>query len=727
MRKILFSLLALIWLLAACAPQKPPRRPAPPPNRATPRAASPTATSPSAVAATPTAATAADDCGATEQNSTDENPLASHEVYFTTTPDGMTFPDPAGQRILKAASVPDLTIGPDGHLWVYFVNGQPGKHGIYAARQTNDGNWEVLGCIKLDGKFNGNAVDPNVLRLPDGRIRLVYFQGNFVSQTLEPGEPNPIFSAVSEDGLNFTVEGKLIAIDGATDPTLVQLPDGSWLLAVTAHGQAVLARSDDGTHFTETGQVIPETGIPALALLPNGQVGLYLSRLYLSDDNGQTWHVAENVRVPGNGNDPSLVALPSGGYAFAFKQINQSETEKPPSGNAEGEKPQFNPFEHLTAEQQACLKEAWGETAFQEITTFQRPPSEDEVPAMDACGIKPPSPGEGQPGNPGGGEGNMPGGNGPGGPGGGMVQGNPQPVTLNLQISGRYLMAFHACDTSTSDCDTPSNHQVYLAQSDDGEHWQIVPGWQPFQGSVPDVIRRGNTLYFFSPGTVTRYHLDTGVLDATEKAEIEGVPNGFVDPSLLLDDQGRLVLFFVYGIRGGDPATCGDNDTNGCRHQIGSATEVPGSDGTRFTLDEGARAEVALTSTGGFRTASDPDVFFDGKQYVLYISHGLSFSVWTSPTMQGSYIRIDTLPNGLLSNGKGGVPASYYDAASGMYWSYAHYSPNLQTPAVIRLARHTGFDRQLTHSDFITVISGESIGLGSTWLVASPSFEAMQP
>ena len=726
MRKMLFGLLALLWLLVACSPQKPPRRPAPPPNRATtPQAASPTAT-PASTTAAPTAAPTADDCGATEQNGNGESPLASHEVYFTTTLDGLTFPNPQGQLILKAASVPDLVIGPDGHLWVYFVNGQPGKHGIYAARQTDDGNWEVVGCVKLDGKFNGNAVDPDVTRLPDGRIRLVYFQGNFVSQTMNPGDPSPIFSAVSEDGLSFTVEGQLIAIDGATDPTLVQLPDGSWLLAVTAHGQAVLARSEDGTHFTETGQTINEVGIPELAVFPNGQVGLYLSRLYLSDDNGKTWHVAENVRVPGNGNDPSLVALPTGGYAFAFKRVNKTAGGAP-SGEPNGEKPPFNPFENLTNEQETCLKEAWGETAYEEITTFQRPPSEDEAQAIEACGLKPPPPGEGQPGEPGNNQGNMPGGNGPGGPGGGMVQGNPQPVTLNLQISGRYLMAFHACNTSAHQCDTPNDHQVYLAQSDDGEHWQIVTGWQPFQGSVPDIIRRGNTLYFFSPGTVTRYHMDTGVLDATERVDIQGVTTGFVDPTLMLDGEGRLVLFFGYGLPGGDPASCADEPVNGCNRKIDSATEVEGSDGTRFVLDEGHRAEITVDPNGEVKSVSDPDVFFDGKQYVLYISHGLSFSVWTSPTMQGSYARVENLPNGMLSYAAGGVPTGYYDSASGMYWSYAHYSPGPQTPSVIRLARHADFNQQLTKSNFTTVISGESIGLGSTWLIASPSFLDLQP
>lgn len=71
-----------------------------------------------------------------------------------------------------------------------------------------------------------------------------------------------------------------------------------------------------------------------------------------------------------------------------------------------------------------------------------------------------------------------------------------------LEINGKYLMAFHACDTAADNCRDPRNHRVYLAQSDDGTQWSIVPGWTPHGGSVPDVIRRGETLYIYPPGNL---------------------------------------------------------------------------------------------------------------------------------------------------------------------------------------------------------------------------------
>ncbi len=113
---------------------------------------------------------------------------------------------------------------------------------------------------------------------------------------------------------------------------------------------------------------------------------------------------------------------------------------------------------------------------------------------------------------------------------------------------------------------------------------------------------------------------------------------------------------------------------------------------------------------------------------MLYISHDLSVAVvWTSSELRGEHTRLDTLPQGFLTYSSGGVPTGYYDAASGQYWTYAHYSPNLRTPSVIRLARHASLNRQLSQSDFTTVISGESIGLGATYLVDSPSFTVNQP
>lgn len=281
-----------------------------------------------------------EDCLAGES---DQSPLFDHQIYLTTSPDGRTF-DPQGTLVLEHGSVPDVVMGPDGALWVYFVNGQPGQHGIFAARQLEGGTWEIVDCVKLDGQFNGNAVDPNITRLPDGRYRLVYYLGNFVEGgSLKPGDPHPIYSAISDDGIHFAVEGRLIAVDDVTDPSLLQLPDGNWLLAMTRPDETLLAFSRDGLKFELTGVVVEERGIPELGLLPDGRIALYIGRMYISSDGGQTWILQPDVHVPGGGADPSLTPLPEGGFAFAYKTFSTDETRAKPEASSIPLQGEFTP------------------------------------------------------------------------------------------------------------------------------------------------------------------------------------------------------------------------------------------------------------------------------------------------------------------------------------------------------------------------------------------------
>ncbi len=292
-------------------------------------------------------------------------------------------------------------------------------------------------------------------------------------------------------------------------------------------------------------------------------------------------------------------------------------------------------------------------------------------------------------------------------------------------VSAPYLMAFHACDSAGgADCHNPQNHMVYLAGSDDGENWSLIPGWEPYSSSVPDVIRRGDTLYIYTPGQLVRYNLNTDTQEAPVQVDIPGLSGGFVDPSLIVDEDGRLVMFFLYGQMGMDPAGCSASETS-CVREIGSATEVQGSDGSEFTLDEGQRASATIDPSSQIKSFSDPDIFFDGGQYVLYISHGPSTSVWVSKDLHGEYVQEPSLPQGMLTTNTGGVPAGYFDPANGEYWTYAHV--DLQGQTIIRRAIHPDLYKPLNEADFDTVITGESIGLGASFIVASPGFAVNMP
>ena len=283
-------------------------------------------------------------------------------------------------------------------------------------------------------------------------------------------------------------------------------------------------------------------------------------------------------------------------------------------------------------------------------------------------------------------------------------------------------MAFLSCN-STANCGDPRNHQTFLAQSNDGVNWTRVSGVPSFPGSVPDVIRRGNTLYIFSPGTVARYHLDTGKIDLPQPVTIITSNNSnelFVDPSITVDANGNLVLFYLLGQIGSDPAHCPPGESY-CTKVIHSATEVAGSDGTRFTVDPGDRADISIN---GQETASDPAIFKDPNGYTLLISRGQSVEAMTSSDLRGTFKDIPTLTGDMLIDNLGGVPDGYYDSASGQYWVYITSGTN---NSVIRRAMSNNITSPLTENQFSTVLSGSNIGLGSLFMVASPGITPNQP
>ena len=300
----------------------------------------------------------------------------------------------------------------------------------------------------------------------------------------------------------------------------------------------------------------------------------------------------------------------------------------------------------------------------------------------------------------------------------------PTPTPSSLSpFTDKFLMAFLACNNSAANCGDPRNHQTFLAQSNDGATWTLVSGVQPLSGSVPDVIRRGNTLYIFSPGTVARYHLNTGKIDLPQPVAITAGNDSnelFVDPSVTFDANGNLVLFYLLGQIGSDPAHCPPGESS-CTKVIRSATEVSGSDGTRFIVDPGDRADISIN---GQETASDPAIIKDPNGYSLLISRGPSVEVMTSSNLRGTFKDIPTLSGGMLVSNLGGVPDGYYDSASGQYWIYITSGMN---NSVIRRAVSNNITSPLAENQFSTVLSGSNIGLGSSFMVASPGITSNQP
>lgn len=270
------------------------------------------------------------------------------------------------------------------------------------------------------------------------------------------------------------------------------------------------------------------------------------------------------------------------------------------------------------------------------------------------------------------------------------------PVTAAVTVPTQpYLMSFHTCAPGATDCNNPANHIVQLAQSADGSNWSLVGGWQSYKGSVPDVFRRGNTLYVFSTSGLMRIDMTTG---ATTTSTVTLNGGTYVDPSLAQLPDGRLILFFLPGILGQDPAQCAAGQTS-CVREIKSAVEVAGSDGARFEVDPGAR--ISETITGG--AFSDPDIFYNGAEWVLYVSRGPSVHAYTSGSIQGSYTF-----RGVVSNNLGGVPAGL-QFADGSIATYVHTSSGAST----EIRRATSAAGTSAIPSFQTSLTAQSLGLGN--------------
>lgn len=291
-----------------------------------------------------------------------------------------------------------------------------------------------------------------------------------------------------------------------------------------------------------------------------------------------------------------------------------------------------------------------------------------------------------------------------------------------------YLMVVHGCDTSSLDCSDPMNHTSHLLESSDGTTWTDTTLSGP--GSVPDLIRKDGTFYIYNPGMVAALLASDGSFVFSSPVSVTdstGVPVDFVDPSLFYDaTSGLLVMFYLDSTGGtGDPAGCPDTNGDGihndsCTKYFRSATEVSGSLGTQFIQDSGDRVSITIgTSDPVAQTASDPDIFYDGTQYVMLVSRGANTQVFTSSSLNGTYSPVGGLSDSVLVWG-GGVASGHYDSASSQYWIYVHDSWSV---SVVRKATTTTLGSALYNTDFTTVIHGGTVGENPMdYLMASPGF-----
>lgn len=253
----------------------------------------------------------------------------SHQVSSASSPDGLSFSHD-GQVLLESASVPAAIVLDDGRVRLYYVDASTTPENANCAESSDAGrSFEVLGC-RIERRSGTKAVDPSIVRLPDGRYRLYYYAP--VGQNPDAPGSHTIYAAISSDGVRFEEERAVFSYPGLVDPD-VFWSGREWLMFVFGAGQGTLmARSADGLDFSYLGPLpMPNWGTTAPVRLPDGRLRLYafdqpaatFVASFVSDD-GLAW-----TREPGSRllapdgyqlTDPYVVRLADGTWKMFYKR-----------------------------------------------------------------------------------------------------------------------------------------------------------------------------------------------------------------------------------------------------------------------------------------------------------------------------------------------------------------------------------------------------------------------
>ncbi|MBI4407903.1 MAG: exo-alpha-sialidase [Candidatus Kerfeldbacteria bacterium] len=181
--------------------------------------------------------------------------------------DGLNWTREEGTRI-SGAGMPAIVELDDGTLRLYFNRQLDEKNAVYSATSSDGLNFTEEAGVRLQAGHPGGydtlsgTTHPTVIQLPSGRYRMYY--DTFYTQG-DGNTPWHILSAISDDGLTFTIE-QGVRIKGKRDlpgdtkfawSPHIQKRNGQYQLFVTAQydeplksNGIYLATSDDGKHFT---------------------------------------------------------------------------------------------------------------------------------------------------------------------------------------------------------------------------------------------------------------------------------------------------------------------------------------------------------------------------------------------------------------------------------------------------------------------------------------------
>ena len=250
----------------------------------------------------------------------DKGPYKDSISYATST-DLQNWTD-SGQVLADHVSVPGA-VYKDGEIYVYFVDvttdGEPEKIGLLKSKD-NGQTWEDKQIINIQGQNGEVPVDPAPLLLDDGRIRLFYFD-------IKSAEFSPVqyvYSAISEDGVNFThEEGARFSSNVGFDPDVIEVAGEYRMYVGDLEGSRVIsATSSDGLTFIKEGTAYTGGAVPDVFY--NGkEYYLFTAGINIaSSPDGIKFNNIDNRFQSTLGTmtaDPSVIELSDGTYMMFYK------------------------------------------------------------------------------------------------------------------------------------------------------------------------------------------------------------------------------------------------------------------------------------------------------------------------------------------------------------------------------------------------------------------------
>jgi hypothetical protein len=227
-------------------------------------------------------------------------------LMIATSNDGLTWT--RTNRILSdQADVPDAISDARGWIFVYYVTwAEAVRNRIVVAVSPDNGvSWSYK-RVNIANVPEGWApqVDPDVMLLDNGNFRLY-----FTSDPDGAGPTKPrTYSAISSDGLNFTLEGGVrfaVEEQEVLDPTLLKV-DEVWHYFAGGVGEGVNyhATSVDGLNFTRTSDVQIDRLMFANGIAVPGGYRFYCfdvesppthSIWSIFSTDGETWEVERKI------------------------------------------------------------------------------------------------------------------------------------------------------------------------------------------------------------------------------------------------------------------------------------------------------------------------------------------------------------------------------------------------------------------------------------------------